>query len=401
MAGQQHDEQYEREEAPYRLSRYAKASPVAAGADRLRQLVAYQVLRQLEAAKRAEELRAKRVDEAQKWGRLDIDRGQLGVNEREVGVREGTAAQQLAEWNWKLAHPEQLIERDVIDPATNQPGLLAMEKFGGGNRRFLGQLYKEPETLTVTGQAGKLPNTPYTRVLNKRNPSQVLYESAELPDKLLKDGTEGEDSIAGQYAEERAQRSLDMIAGLKGRVSPFNTGLGSLLSYIPGSAARNFQAGVDALKANVGFNELAQMREASKTGGALGNISDTELRLLSSALGSLDTAQSPRHFLEQLNAVEDSIQRWQAARAKYRGAAPRTTTASPPSPTSKRRVVTMDELAKDAAPATVPLAPARPTSHNRRVVTMEEVNPRRTVQMPDLSGATTLSRRTVTVPRGR
>ena len=55
------------------------------------------------------------------------------------------------------------------------------------------------------------------------------------------------------------------------------------------------------------------MREASKTGGALGQVSDNEGRLLAASLGSLDQAQSTEEFTKQLNKIKDSIIRWQAA----------------------------------------------------------------------------------------
>lgn len=87
------------------------------------------------------------------------------------------------------------------------------------------------------------------------------------------------------------------------------------MSGIPESGARDFAAQIETLKANVGFNELTAMREASKTGGALGNVSNVELGLLTSALGALDTGQSPENMLEQLQQIKDSVLRFNQALA--------------------------------------------------------------------------------------
>jgi hypothetical protein len=126
-------------------------------------------------------------------------------------------------------------------------------------------------------------------------------------------------SQMSSYQKERITRNLNSIADLKTQVSGWNTGMGSLISVIPGTPAANFKADVNTLSANIAFGELTAMREASKTGGALGQVSERELALLEAALGSLDRAQSPDQFLESLQTIEDSIARWQAAVNEHGG----------------------------------------------------------------------------------
>lgn len=121
------------------------------------------------------------------------------------------------------------------------------------------------------------------------------------------------------YMKERNVRNLQSVDELMTQVGPWTTGAGSLLSNIPATEARNFKSQLDTLKANIGFGELTAMREASKTGGALGQVSNIELKLLSSALGGLDPGQSPAAFKGQLEKIRDSIRRWEAASG---GAAP-------------------------------------------------------------------------------
>lgn len=130
------------------------------------------------------------------------------------------------------------------------------------------------------------------------------------------------------YSKERALRTVQSVDELKKKVSAWTVGYGSTLSSIPESDARNFKAELDTLKANIAFNELAQMRNASKTGGALGAVSDKEGQLLQSALGALDTGQSAENFSGQLDKIKASIERWQQAMETQGGAPKPATTAN-------------------------------------------------------------------------
>lgn len=63
---------------------------------------------------------------------------------------------------------------------------------------------------------------------------------------------------------------------------------------------------VDTLKSNVAFDTLQQMRDMSKTGGALGQVSNNELKLLESNIAALDPS-SP-DFPRNLQKVMDQYQ---------------------------------------------------------------------------------------------
>lgn len=115
------------------------------------------------------------------------------------------------------------------------------------------------------------------------------------------------------YVDETSNRTLAAVKNLKNQVNNWTAGMGSTLASIPGSQARNFKAQLDTLKANIAFGELTKMREASKTGGALGQVSDREEQLLSSVLGSLDPGQSPDVLRGQLQQIEDSLTRFHQA----------------------------------------------------------------------------------------
>lgn len=115
------------------------------------------------------------------------------------------------------------------------------------------------------------------------------------------------------YSTERANRTVQSVDELLGQVNGWTTGFGSLLSFIPLTDAKYFKAQISTLKSNIITNELTAMREASKTGGALGAISDKESAFMSDALGALDTAVTPEQFKKQLDKIKASVQRWQLA----------------------------------------------------------------------------------------
>lgn len=82
---------------------------------------------------------------------------------------------------------------------------------------------------------------------------------------------------------------------------------GQPLSSIPGTAASNLKANLETIKANIGFDKLAEMRANSPTGGALGNISDTENRLLASTWANIENAQSPEQLTYNLQNLKVQI----------------------------------------------------------------------------------------------
>lgn len=82
------------------------------------------------------------------------------------------------------------------------------------------------------------------------------------------------------------------------------TGFSSLASPIPMTAARELDAALAPIRASLAFERLQEMRDESKTGGALGQVSERELDLLMGAVASLDTGVSMDAFLDNLEKVE-------------------------------------------------------------------------------------------------
>jgi hypothetical protein len=64
-----------------------------------------------------------------------------------------------------------------------------------------------------------------------------------------------------------------------------------------------------ALQANTAFDKLREMREGTPHGGALGNVSNMELRALQQAFMAISTDMSPKDFLRQVDKAISALDR--------------------------------------------------------------------------------------------
>lgn len=119
-----------------------------------------------------------------------------------------------------------------------------------------------------------------------------------------------------------ATNSMDRLAiaaneamthpGLKGV-----TGLRGAIPNIPGTNAADAQAKLNTLKSQVAFGVLQDMRNNSKTGGALGAVSDAEGKRLEANLAALENAQSYEQMRESLGKI---IEYTEGAKQRLRNA---------------------------------------------------------------------------------
>jgi len=76
-----------------------------------------------------------------------------------------------------------------------------------------------------------------------------------------------------------------------------------LTQNIGGTPAKDLTTTLMPIKTNIFKNELATMRANSPTGGAVGNVTDTEGNKLESALGTLDITASPSKLRDNIEIV--------------------------------------------------------------------------------------------------
>ena len=86
--------------------------------------------------------------------------------------------------------------------------------------------------------------------------------------------------------------------------SPATGLLGKAASTIDSTRAGALKNRLTTIKSNIGFDKLQSMRDASPTGGALGQVSEFENRLLQAVFGSLEQAQKAEDILYNLGRLE-------------------------------------------------------------------------------------------------
>jgi len=139
-----------------------------------------------------------------------------------------------------------------------------------------------------------------------------------------------------KLADEKAQKAraltqnyrgiIDSTNGLtralteaKGQIGTFSAGpIGQATSWIGGTPAAALESTLKTIKANLGFNQLQQMRDSSPTGGALGQVAVQELEFLQSVEANLDQKNGPTELAKNIQEVQNRLaSRTQRLRQAY------------------------------------------------------------------------------------
>jgi hypothetical protein len=220
-------------------------------------------------------------------------RVKLGLDNRQSG-----AAIQYRE----VVGPDGVARLVAVDPrAVGAQVVGTGESFGSG-------VSASPER--TARDAGQMPQDRTTlesqSVFEKARDTEAGKSSAEYQAKLRENRPKR--TAALRQAEISTNRLSEDIDGLIREVSAATAGPGGvILDKFPGTTARDFASNLDSIKARLGFQALQAMREASPTGGALGNITERENTLLQNQLGSLEIGQSPTQLLENLRKVRQRL----------------------------------------------------------------------------------------------
>lgn len=152
-------------------------------------------------------------------------------------------------------------------------------------------------------------------------------------DELKSKATDKEEKkqAAKDFAIKHASKVVQDVAAAKSLVSGTTAGLtGKVASFIPGADAYNLQQRLLTIKANLGFDRLQQMRDASPTGGALGQVAVQELQALQATVGSLELGQSKEELKKNLDKIDLHYNNW----LKTVGGTPANTAQTPATPST-------------------------------------------------------------------
>jgi len=247
-------------------------------------------------------------------GEISKINAQEGINHvnRELGV------------NWKLA--EETPETILIDKGDEK---VLINKSDGSTVKTFSVSAKPKTDRELTPQQKAFASlTPEQQAATFFKSGQTIEIDKDGKFKITSGGTTKPASIQQQKldekqrqdkikAEKRTNQAISKTNIVLGKVDEaleniglFTTGLGGAVSgVIPGTAARDLQGSIDTIKANLAFQALQDMREASPTGGALGAVSERELNLLESTITSLDRSQSPERIRENLGQIKQLFEK--------------------------------------------------------------------------------------------
>lgn len=200
------------------------------------------------------------------------------------------------------------------NPAPVQTSELPASSGGSPFNAVLSELQGKPTGMS--GQASDnapVPNPPTPQQMANQaqyrfggvdvlvQPGMRQADRIELQQQVNKQG----DALSATVS--KAENVNQMIDKAIEQTSGWSAGWGSKLAVLPATDARNLDATLDTIKANLGFDELNQMRQNSPTGGALGNVTERELAFLQSVTASLDQAQSPEQLRQNLAVIKQHV----------------------------------------------------------------------------------------------
>jgi len=183
------------------------------------------------------------------------------------------------------------------------------------------QMAIDPVTMKPLGQWGKTM-TPGERDSSARGWAGLALQRENATRETAKDRAdarkaaevEKKDAMRRDMQSQRADIVIQTIDQALGQTGKTTTGaLGAALGVIPGTGAYDLRRTVDTIKANVGFQELQAMREASPTGGALGQVAVQELNMLQAVIASLDGNQSEAQMRQGLEKARKHFENWKGA----------------------------------------------------------------------------------------
>lgn len=212
------------------------------------------------------------------------------------------------------------IERSQYSPEQKQRAMF-IANIGGGPRDVMAALDigdtpgARTSRLVNTLQAANLPENLKQRALLAANagmsPKDVLASIGYSPAGLKAQDAETlrRDKALNANATlamtlGTIQRNMALARKLieKGYAT---TGLpGQVTSYLGGTDAFKLEEALRPIRALTGFDAINTMKQSSPTGGALGQVSDMENRLLMNSRGSLEIGQGKAQLLKNMEEVE-------------------------------------------------------------------------------------------------
>lgn len=204
----------------------------------------------------------------------------------------------------KLAQEEQL-RAELAKATTNEERIAIASRYG--NPDVILRTLQASEDRQAALEQRKATAGLAAATREETRSAKQMAADEKRQEKLDKQEQSANAAIMG------ADRIIKEVGEARDKVSGFTAGLGSYLSVLPLTEAKDLSKRLTTIKANLGFDRLQQMRDASPTGGALGQVAVQELIALQSTIASLDQDQSPTQLKEALDKIELHYSNWRDA----------------------------------------------------------------------------------------
>lgn len=292
--------------------------------DPLRQLQIQQAQLQLDQARNPYQATPASPEQLAQWG---IDPNAQGWTIGPDGIPQQVYAPQQPKlvfeggqwWDTSTGMPAALTE-----PVQSNPANVMEYKFYADQAQELGQQplpYGEWDLarrqsgatqVNVGGEGQRMGTIPagMAAVPDPTNPSGFRMEA--IPGGPAAQQAEAEAAQAIKASEQASRYGNVVLEDIDRAVSAIETDpllttgvVGQWMSGVGGTPANRVGNLLSTIKANAGFDRLQAMRDASPTGGALGSVSEMELSLLNSAIGSLEQSNNSDDLVYNLRRVQN------------------------------------------------------------------------------------------------
>tara|TARA_R110000822_G_scaffold53120_6_gene137063 strand:+ start:3506 stop:4465 length:960 start_codon:yes stop_codon:yes gene_type:complete len=159
----------------------------------------------------------------------------------------------------------------------------------------------------ATDEYGNIQDANRTNALTRYE--EEIRARTALNKANAKNTPKGTDPNAGRLVNNEIVRTLNMVdqdldnGFFDGRLGA--TGMiGSVTQLVPGTRGYDLKQRILTIQSNIGFDKLQDMRDKSPTGGALGQVSEMELKTLQAVIGSLDQSQSTGQLKYNLQRLQ-------------------------------------------------------------------------------------------------
>lgn len=194
------------------------------------------------------------------------------------------------------------------------PGYKSKKSATGGftiaGKRFdaNGNMIVDESDALATLEGAKASNRAYGTASGKNEAEDLPWSQADA-------------NKAADVLGNRAARQTNLDDAIDRAIAATNdssAGFAGASKAVPGTPAANLAAQLNTIGSIIGLDELQRLRDNSKTGGALGQVTEAEHKLLQSVIASVDQGQSPSILRKQLAEVKRKAREsWDRVQAAY------------------------------------------------------------------------------------